>query len=98
MFGEALSKGLDAYAGALSDADARAAIGLTVTVAAIAVPLNIVFGVTAAWCIAKFDFRGKSLLTTIIDIPFFRVSGDIGTGLCVAVRPARLVRTLAEGA
>ncbi len=70
VFGQALSKGLDAYFEALIDDDAQAAVRLTLIVAAIAVPLNVVFGVTAAWCIAKFDFRGKSLLTTLIDIPF----------------------------
>lgn len=70
VFGEALSKGLDAYVAALSDSDALAAIRLTLLVAAIAVPLNVVFGIAAAWCIAKFDFSGKSLLTTLIDIPF----------------------------
>lgn len=70
VFGEALSKGIDAYVTALVDEDAQAAIRLTLIVAVIAVPLNVVFGVTAAWCIAKFDFHGKSLLTTLIDIPF----------------------------
>jgi sulfate transport system permease protein len=70
VFGQALSKGVEAYANALIDDDALAAIRLTLIVAVIAVPLNVVFGVTAAWCIAKFDFRGKSLLTTLIDIPF----------------------------
>jgi sulfate transport system permease protein len=70
VFGEALSKGVGAYASALVDDDAQAAIRLTLLVAAIAVPFNVVFGVAAAWCIAKFDFRGKSLLTTLIDIPF----------------------------
>ncbi|WP_405054226.1 sulfate ABC transporter permease subunit CysW [Telmatospirillum sp.] len=70
VFGEAFSKGLDAYFGALGDDDAVAAIGLTLTVAAIAVPLNVIFGVVGAWCLAKFDFRGKSLLITLIDIPF----------------------------
>lgn len=70
VFAEALSKGIDAYVGALVDEDAQAAIRLTLIVAVIAVPLNVVFGLTAAWCIAKFDFHGKSLLTTLIDIPF----------------------------
>ncbi|HEX2886749.1 sulfate ABC transporter permease subunit CysW [Vineibacter terrae] len=70
VFTEALRQGFGAYFSALADADARAAIGLTLTVAAIAVPLNLVFGVVAAWAIAKFDFRGKSLLITFIDLPF----------------------------
>ncbi|TWT15860.1 sulfate ABC transporter permease subunit CysW [Reyranella sp. CPCC 100927] len=70
VFTEALRQGGRAYFAALADADARAAIGLTLTVAAIAVPLNLVFGVLAAWAIAKFEFRGKSLLITLIDLPF----------------------------
>ncbi len=70
VFYEALRKGLDTYWAALAEPDALAAIRLTLTVAAIAVPLNLVFGVVAAWCIAKFEFPGKSLLTTLIDLPF----------------------------
>jgi sulfate transport system permease protein len=70
VFAEALSRGLGHYLTALSDRDALAAVRLTLTVAAIAVPLNVVFGVAAAWAIAKFEFRGKALLTTLIDLPF----------------------------
>ncbi len=70
VFTEALRKGLGAYFAAFKDPDALSAIKLTLTAAAIAVPANLVFGVAAAWCIAKFDFRGKSLLTTLIDLPF----------------------------
>jgi sulfate/thiosulfate transport system permease protein len=70
VFAEALRKGLDAYLEALKEPDAWAAIRLTAITAAVAVPLNLVFGVVAAWCIAKFDFRGKALLTTLIDLPF----------------------------
>jgi sulfate transport system permease protein len=70
VFGAALQKGLAAYGAALRDPDALSAIRLTLLVAAIAVPLNIVFGVVAAWSIAKFDFPGKSLLVTFIDLPF----------------------------
>ncbi|AEC19608.1 sulfate ABC transporter, permease protein [Pusillimonas sp. T7-7] len=70
VFAEALRKGWDAYAAAIIEPDAVAAIKLTLLAAAIAVPLNVVFGVSAAWCIAKFDFRGKNLLITLIDIPF----------------------------
>lgn len=70
VFTEALRQGVRAYVAALADPDARSAIGLTLTVAAIAVPLNLVFGVVAAWAIAKFEFRGKSLLITLIDLPF----------------------------
>jgi sulfate/thiosulfate transport system permease protein len=67
---EALRKGLDAYFAALVEADALAAIRLTLFAAAIAVPANLVFGVAAAWAIAKFDFRGKQILITLIDLPF----------------------------
>ena len=70
VFVEAFRKGVGAYFAAITDADALSAIWLTFEVAAVAVPLNIVFGLTAAWAIAKFDFKGKSLLTTLIDIPF----------------------------
>lgn len=66
---EALRKGFAAYAAAYSDPAALAAIRLTLLVAAIAVPLNLVFGLCAAWAIAKFEFRGKRLLITLIDIP-----------------------------
>ncbi|HEU4616917.1 MAG TPA: sulfate ABC transporter permease subunit CysW [Gammaproteobacteria bacterium] len=66
----AFSKGTSAYLDALAAPDTLAAIRLTLMTAAIAVPLNTVFGVAAAWAIAKFDFRGKQLLTTFIDLPF----------------------------
>src|SRR3954469_11727786 len=67
---EALRKGWGAYLEALKEPDAWAAIRLTLITAAIAVPLNLVFGITAAWCIAKFDFRGKAFLTPLVDLPF----------------------------
>jgi len=70
VFTEALRKGLGTYFAALTEADAVTAIQLTLLVAAIAVPANLVFGVAAAWAIAKFDFRGKSVLITLIDLPF----------------------------
>jgi sulfate transport system permease protein len=70
VFTEALRKGLGAYVEALKEPDAWAAIRLTLITAAIAVPLNLVFGVCAAWAIAKFDFRGKAFLTTLVDLPF----------------------------
>ncbi len=70
VFAEALRKGWDTYRVVLTDEDALSAIRLTLIAAAIAVPLNLVFGVAAAWCIAKFDFRGKHMLTTLIDLPF----------------------------
>jgi len=70
VFVQALAKGAGAYAAAISDPMAWAAVKLTLTVAAIAVPFNLVFGVSAAWAIAKFDFRGKNTLITLIDLPF----------------------------
>ena len=70
VFAEAFRKGWQVYFAALVEPDALSAIALTLLVAAIAVPLNLVFGVAAAWAIAKFDFRGKQLLTTLIDLPF----------------------------
>ena len=70
VFVEALRHGLDAYLRALREPDALAALKLTLLVAGIAVPLNLVFGVSAAWLISKHDFRGKALLVTLIDLPF----------------------------
>ncbi|MBB5052582.1 sulfate ABC transporter permease subunit CysW [Afipia massiliensis] len=70
VFTEAFSKGIGAYLAALSDPEALSAIRLTLTVAAISVGLNLVFGVIAAWAIAKFEFRGKVFLITLIDLPF----------------------------
>ena len=70
VFVEALRHGLDAYLNALREPDALAALKLTLLVAGIAVPLNLVFGVSAAWLISKHDFRGKALLVTLIDLPF----------------------------
>lgn len=70
VFTEALRKGLGVALEALKDPDALAAVRLTLLTAAIAVPLNAVFGVAASWAIAKFDFRGKQFLTTLIDLPF----------------------------
>ncbi|UST55626.1 sulfate ABC transporter permease subunit CysW [Comamonadaceae bacterium OTU4NAUVB1] len=70
VFTEALSKGVDAFLAALKEPDAWSAIRLTLLVAAITVPLNLVFGVCAAWAIAKFEFRGKAFLTTLVDLPF----------------------------
>lgn len=70
VFAEALRKGLGAYWLALLEPDAWAAIRLTLLTAVVAVPLNLVFGVAAAWAIAKYEFRGKSFLTTLIDLPF----------------------------
>jgi sulfate transport system permease protein len=70
VFAEALRKGVAAYFAALNDPDGWHAVRLTLITAAIAVPANLIFGVAAAWAIAKFEFVGKSFLTTLIDIPF----------------------------
>jgi sulfate transport system permease protein len=70
VFVQALSKGVPFYLSSLTNPDTRAAIRLTLIVAAVCVPLNLVFGLAAAWAVAKFEFRGKSLLITLIDLPF----------------------------
>lgn len=70
VFSEALNKGIGLYVSALTEQDARSAIRLTLITAAIAVPLNTLFGVIAAYAIAKFNFKGKNILITLIDIPF----------------------------
>jgi sulfate/thiosulfate transport system permease protein len=70
VFVEALDKGLGLYWESIKEPDARSAIYLTLTTAVIAVPLNTIFGLAAAWAVTKFDFRGKNLLLTLIDIPF----------------------------
>jgi sulfate transport system permease protein len=69
VFVQALAKGIAAYFAAIGDPAARAAIQLTLLVAAVSVPLNAVFGIAASWAIAKFEFRGKALLITAIDLP-----------------------------
>jgi sulfate transport system permease protein len=70
VFAEAFRKGIKVYADAVTEANALSAISLTVTVALISVPLNAVFGIAASWAIAKFSFKGKSLLLSLIDLPF----------------------------
>ncbi len=70
IFSQALQKGFALYLASIREPDALAAIRLTLLVAGIAVPLNVLFGLAAAWAIAKFEFRGKSLLITLIDLPF----------------------------
>jgi sulfate transport system permease protein len=69
VFATAIEKGWNAYFSTFADADTLAAIRLTLVTAAVVVPLNTLFGITAAWCIAKFEFRGKSILITLIDLP-----------------------------
>ena len=70
VFVEAFKKGVDVYLAAITEPDALSAIKLTLIAAAISVPMNLVFGFAAAWCIAKFEFRGKNVLLTLIDLPF----------------------------
>jgi len=69
VFFMALEKGIRAYLASFADADTRSAVRLTLTTAAVVVPLNTLFGLAAAWCIAKFEFHGKSFLITLIDLP-----------------------------
>lgn len=83
VFVEALREGVTAAIGSLANRDARAAIRLTLTIAAIAVPLNAAFGIAAAWFITKFDFRAKAFLITLIDLPF-SVS-PVVAGLCIVL-------------
>ena len=70
VFVEALKQGLSVYFASILEENAMSAIKLTLLVVAISVPLNVVFGVAASWCIAKYEFRGKQFLTTLIDLPF----------------------------
>jgi sulfate transport system permease protein len=70
VFVEAFKKGIDVYIAAITEPDALSAIKLTLIAAGIAVPMNLVFGIAAAWCIAKFEFHGKNVLLTLIDLPF----------------------------
>ncbi len=70
VFSEALAKGFQTYWAAITEPDALAAIRLTLLAAGISVPLNLLFGLAASWCIAKFEFPGKNLLITLIDLPF----------------------------
>ena len=70
VFYEALGSGIGFYLKSLTEPDTRSAIRLTLLIASISVPLNVLFGLAAAWAIAKFDFRGKALLITLIDLPF----------------------------
>jgi sulfate transport system permease protein len=83
VFAEALSKGVGAALASLGNRDALSAIKLTLTIAALSVPLNAAFGIAAAWFITKFDFRGKAFLITLIDLPF-SVS-PVVAGLCIVL-------------
>jgi sulfate transport system ATP-binding protein len=97
VFTEALRKGWDAYLDGLREPDAWSAIKLTLITAVIAVPLNLVFGVAAAWCIAKYEFKGKAFLTTLIDLPF-SISPVVAGLMYVLVFGAKGWRALAAGA
>ena len=97
VFQQALSQGLGRYLEPLTHPDSLAATRLTLLVAAISVPLNAVFGVAAAWAIARFEFRGKSLLVTFIDLPL-SMSPVVSGLVWAAVRRPGLVRPLAHGA
>jgi len=70
VFGEALRNGVGAYAAAIAQPEARSAIKLTLLTATVVVPLNLIFGLAAAWLLTRFEFRGKNLLTSLIDLPF----------------------------
>src|SRR3954447_18969542 len=70
VFSQAFSKGLSVYWQAITDPDALSAAKLTLLIAAVAVPINMLFGIAAAWCVTKFDFPGKNMLITLIDLPF----------------------------
>lgn len=70
VFGEALRNGVGAYAAAIAQSEARSAIKLTLLTAAVVVPLNLIFGLAASWLLTRFEFRGKNLLTSLIDLPF----------------------------
>ena len=83
VFAEALNRGIGAAIASLANRDAQSAIRLTLTIAAISVPMNAAFGIAAAWFITKFDFRGKAFLITLIDLPF-SVS-PVVAGLCIVL-------------
>jgi len=83
VFWEALAEGWAAYAAAVDEPDTWEAVRVTLLTAGIAVPLNVVFGIAAAWCVTKFEFRGKSILTTLIDLPF--AVSPVVTGLTLVL-------------
>ncbi len=97
VFVEAFKQGVGVYFQALVHPDTLSAVKLTLLTAVIAVPLNVVFGVAAAWCVAKFNFRGKSILTTIIDMPFSVSSSHCRLNVGIDFWYSRLVRRLADG-
>ena len=98
VFAKALEQGVATYWAAISDPMALAAIRLTVITAAIAVPLNTLFGLAASWAIAKFDFPGKNVLMTVIDLPFSVSPVISGMIFVLLFGAARRVRGVAHGA
>lgn len=96
VFVEAFKQGLEVYVQALIDPDTLSAVKLTLLTAAIAVPINVIFGVAAAWAVSKFQFKGKAILTTIIDMPF-RFPRYCRFNDCSNFWCARLVRRLVNG-
>ena len=98
VFVEAFSQGWRPTRDAIKEPDAVAALWLTLLAAAIAVPVNLVFGVAPAWAIAKFDFRGKQPADHADRSAVRRLAGDLGPGLRAAVRPAGLARAVAARA
>ena len=97
VFTEALQQGIGAYFAAIVDPEARAAIRLTLMTAAIAVPLNVTFGIAASWAIARFDFPGKQTLLTLIDIPFSVSPVIAGMLFVLLLGRARAARRMARG-
>ena len=98
VFVEALKKGVEFYFAAISEPDAAAAIRLTLLAAGIAVPLNLIFGVAAAWAISKFQFSGKTSLGYFDRLAVFGFTGDLRIDLRLALWPSRLARAMAFGA
>ena len=97
VFSQAFDKGVEVYLAALREPDTLASIKLTLITAAVAVPLNLVFGVTAAWAIAKFSFPGKQLLITLIDLPFSVSPVISGPDLRADLRAAGVAGAVAAG-
>ena len=98
IFIKAFEQGADVYLAAITESDAFAAIKLTLLVAVIAVPLNTVFGIAAAWLITKFQFKGKQLLLSLIELPFAVSPVIAGLVFILFFSPRGVIRTLVSGA
>ena len=96
IFVQAFDSGLAGYWAAISEAEALSAFTLTLIAASVAVPLNLIFGVAAAWAVTRFSFRGKQLLVALDRPALCRVAGRLRPGLRAALRHAGLLRTVAE--